>query len=391
MIGAFNRSAAFCILTGTIFALVFSLQLPVAQDLDFFPVYGQVLGMLNGIPFYNESQLYEWLSGRFPTLATADAPPLAQPPWYFASLFFLGFFGLPEAAKIWFSLNLSMLIISALIITKGGPLRVRAAAAIIFLTFPPAIGHNVVGQFTMPVLLGTALGIEGVRSKSPWCCAAAMFLCTYKPHIGLPIAWAILMVALFQGIGKSAALRALWLLAAGAALGFLADSNWLLNYSGAVLRVKNLGQNVSCDTCISFTYALSSQEILTVSSAWIFSMAAGALTLVASAWLAYRTPSFKGAAHLIAASGLIGLLLSPYVRNYDMVAALPAMVIPFLYHGWRVRTAVVVVLAVIIVIFYDQPRGAYQLVYPTVLTAVAAINAVSCAGAARKMREIPAS
>ena len=97
------------------------------------------------------------------------------------------------AARLWFGLNLSMLLASAWLLTDNWKPTPRLASFLIAIIFIPVIGSLYVGQFIFPVLLGASLMTFALRRENVPLTALAAALLTFKPHLGGPLAAAALI------------------------------------------------------------------------------------------------------------------------------------------------------------------------------------------------------
>ena len=80
--------------------------------------------------------------------------------------------------------NLGLLAVSVSLLTPGWKPFPRSLALLAAVLFIPTFGLLVVGQYTLPVLLGAALFIHAARKGSSSLAATGLLLLTFKPHIG---------------------------------------------------------------------------------------------------------------------------------------------------------------------------------------------------------------
>jgi hypothetical protein len=162
-----------------------AMILPVRPYLDFQVIYHANLGLLRGIPLYDhpgQVQMISELAG-VPS-SQVYVLPFPYPPWYALGTLWLAAMPIALAARAWFAGNLVMLLLSGLLLAHKLSSRRSAAAVLGIVLWLPALGSLLVGQYGVPVLLGAALMIHGLREEKAPLVAVAGALLTFKPHLG---------------------------------------------------------------------------------------------------------------------------------------------------------------------------------------------------------------
>ncbi len=235
-----------------LFAFLVPLSIP--PYLDFQVLYHANMGLLRGIPLYDRVAQIEMiadLAGLTPD--RVFVLPFPYPPWYALSTLFLALLPIEIAARLWFGLNLSMLLVSAWFLTDGWKPVPRLASFLIAILFAPVLGSLFVGQFVFPVLLGAALMTFSLRRGNVPLTALSIALLTFKPHLGGPLAGAALIYLFLRPGGFSRRASRAIILAAVLlfALGFLADPAWPVNYLHSLLGFRDIPGVSSCGLCAS--------------------------------------------------------------------------------------------------------------------------------------------
>ena len=123
-----------------ILAVSFLAPLPVPYYQDFSVMYFSVKGLLAGIPIYDYPAQLEFVKGITP--AGFSFHPYPYPPWYALSTFYLGFLSIQVAARAWFLMNITMLSLSAWLLTPGWKAPWRILACLAAILFYPAFGDS---------------------------------------------------------------------------------------------------------------------------------------------------------------------------------------------------------------------------------------------------------
>ncbi|MFZ5856476.1 MAG: glycosyltransferase family 87 protein [Chloroflexota bacterium] len=303
----------------------FLVPLPIPPYLDFQVLYHADLGLTQGIALYDrvgQAEMIARLAGVTPE--QVFVLPFPYPPWYALSTLFLAWPPVEIAARLWFGLNLSMLLASIWLLTDGWKPAPRLASFLIAIVFIPVIGSLYVGQFIFPVLLGASLMTFALRRENVPLTALAAALLTFKPHLGGPLAAAVLITLFLRRDDFSRrAVRAILLTGVFLfAIGFLADPAWPLNYLHSLLGFRDVPGVSSCGLCASLPVGLVA--ILTGQTDIGPSLPLGVVLFVIlfAALIRFRREMFRAPAFLVAASLLVTLLADPYLLNYDFALLL---------------------------------------------------------------------
>jgi hypothetical protein len=295
--------------------------IPIPPQLDFLSIYHADLGVLRGIPLYD-------LTGQVDMIAelanvTPDQVvllPFVYPPWYALLTLPLALLTIEVAARLWFGLNLLMVTLFVWLITDGWSNIRRVISLFLAVLFLPVLGALIVGQFVFPVLLGAGLLVYALQRENMWLTALALFLLTFKPHIG-GLVFLAGIVFLFMERTPFAR-RALWttggVLLLFFAASFFVDSAWPVHYFETLFGFRDVSP---CEgLCISVPMAVTSMLGADFTQAvWV----AGILLVIWIGLFLRTRPGFwKDAPRLISAGFCITLLSSPYQYNYDFVVLL---------------------------------------------------------------------
>ena len=350
--------SVFLLLLSAFCLLIAFLPLPLPPYLDFQVLYHADLGLLQGIPLYDragQAEMIANLAGVTPD--HVFVLPFPYPPWYALSTIFLALLPIAVAARLWFGLNLSMLMISVWLLRNGNnsasqnsesndssrwmqsretlhsvwetlhSVRVLAKTLLYYLLailFVPVLGSLFVGQFIFPVLLGASLLTFSLRRENVPLTALSAALLTFKPHLGGPLAGAALIYLFLRRDDfsrralKAILVTALLLFAAG----FLADPNWPVNYLHSLLGFRDMPGVASCGLCASLPVALVSLVTGQTSIVPALPLGAALFIVLFGALFIFRREAFRTPESLVAASVLVTLLADPYLLNYDFALLL---------------------------------------------------------------------
>lgn len=306
---------AFCLLV--ILAL---LPLPIPPYLDFQVIYHADLGLLRGISIYDHAGQVNMIA-QIANVAPEQVYvlPFPYPPWYALAALPLALLPIQIAARIWFELNLWMLILSVGLLTDGWPTRKRIFTGLAAVFFLPVLGSLVIGQYGFPVLLGVALYGHALKKRNIVLIALAAVLLTFKPHLGILILITGLMLLLSQRseFGRHALMA---IVVAGLflfAIGFLASPLWPSDYFHSLTGFKDVSQ---CHQCNSLPMELAGIVVGGFSQAAWLAMGLLILFLI---WLIIEWKRLSiEPARLVAGAAIVTLLVSPYLQNYDYVLLL---------------------------------------------------------------------
>jgi len=315
---------AFLLIAGLMPAIALYVPNTLPAHSDFSAIYNTDLALVHGVPIY-DLRAVESLA-----VKASGIPPekffLARfpyPPWYALSTFYLGLLPAKAAATLWFELNLVMLFLSIWFLTEGWSPRLRLIAFPLALFFLPVLGALSVGQYDLPVLLGTSLLIYSLRKESIALTTLGAALLTFKPHIGALILLSALIHLILRGdnFGRRA-LRSI--LIAGVLLflvGFIADPAWPVSYPNMLLNYQNEGNVTACSECASLPVWLSR---------WFFDGSLTKAAMIAVVFLialvllfsSVRIALLNSPALLLTSALVVTLLVSPYLYNYDFILLL---------------------------------------------------------------------
>jgi len=315
---------AFLLIAGLMPAIALYVPNTLPAHSDFSAIYNTDLALVHGVPIY-DLRAVESLA-----VKASGIPPekffLARfpyPPWYALSTFYLGLLPAKAAATLWFELNLVMLFLSIWFLTDGWSPRLRLIAFPLALFFLPVLGALSVGQYDLPVLLGTSLLIYSLRKESIALTTLGAALLTFKPHIGALILLSALIHLILCGdnFGRRA-LRSI--LIAGVLLflvGFIADPAWPVSYPNMLLNYQNEGNVTACSECASLPVWLSR---------WFFDGSLTKAAMIAVVFLialvllfsSVRIALLNSPALLLTSALVVTLLVSPYLYNYDFILLL---------------------------------------------------------------------
>jgi hypothetical protein len=300
------------------------LPLPLRPYLDFQVLYHADLGLRNGIPLYDHAGQVEMIA----QLAHV-APnqvfvlPFPYPPWFALSTLWLAWLPIDVAARVWFGLNLIMLVVSVWLLIGGRVSARRVPLYCLTIIWVPVLGSLFVGQYVFPVLLGAALMAYALRNDRVILTGCAAALLTFKPHLGALI---VVMVLVYLWLrrdrfGQGAMMA---ILAAGAflfAAGFLASPAWPQDYFHSLTGFKDVSQ---CHQCVSPSMALAGLADGGLDQAvWI----SATLAILAAFWWVRNWRNITPDADTLVTAGILStFLVSPYLQNYDYLLLL----VPFL-------------------------------------------------------------
>ena len=311
------------------------LPLPIQPYLDFQALYHANLGVLHAIPLYD-------LTGQVTMIAelagvTPDKVlllPFVYPPWYSLLTLPLALLPIDVAARLWFELNLFIVMAFVWLMTETWPARRRLISFLFAILFLPVLGALIVGQFVFPVLLGGGILVYALPRERVWLTACALILLTFKPHIGGLALLAGLVYLMLRW--NAFARRTLWVTGIVAIFlfvsSFLVDRNWLVRYFETLFEFRKISP---CgELCVSLPMAITSLFAINSSFAiWL----GGILLLSWAGWFIRTSPAaLKDVSWLISVTFCITLLASPYQYNYDFVVLLlPLLVLASRVHAQR--------------------------------------------------------
>ena len=300
--------------------LIVLLPLPLPPYLDFQVIYHADLGLLRGIPVYDHAGQVNMIAG------FANVPPdqvyvlpFPYPPWYALATLWLALLPVGLAVRLWFGLNLLVLFASTWLMTDGWTPMRRLSSFFFAIFFLPVLGTIWVGQYGLPVLLGTALFVYALQHEKIVLTALAAALLTFKPHLG-GLIMLIGLIYLFLRRDDFGRRALIGIILAGIflfAVGFLASPLWPLDYFHSLTGFKDVSQ---CHQCNSIPMELSGLFGRGFNQAvWV---ALGILVFLAFLIVSHWKLLTQGSRWLVGISVLTVLIVSPYLQNYDYILLL---------------------------------------------------------------------
>jgi hypothetical protein len=311
----------------SIFLIILALipVLPIPPYLDFQVLYQVNMGLLRGIPVYDHArqiQLIAALAGVGPE--HVRLLPFPYPPWYALTTLWLAWLPIAVAARVWFGINLLLLLASVFLLTEAWSLLRRLPAFALAVLFPPVLGSLLVGQYGFPLLLGAVLMIHALRHERAVLTAVAAALLTFKPHLGGLLIVAVL-IHLWQRKDAfgTRALRYTFI-AAGLLFfaGFLADPAWPLTYFRSLVGFRSDSDVSSCGLCAGLPSLIALQMGAQRGLAVALVIGITVFVAIGLLWALRRREIIQEPERLMAVSSLIVLLASPYLLNYDFLLLL---------------------------------------------------------------------
>ena len=279
--------------------------------------------------------------GRIEHDAGYDGKPgsfyMRNPPWGLPLALPLGYTGSRIGALPWSLLMLAIVLYSVrtLWIMFGKP---RSEFVWLGLCFPPALQCVLMGQTSIFVLLGLVLFLRLYRTQ-PFCAGAALWFCTLKPHLSLPIGLILLLwIALTRSykilLGLAAAL------AVSCAVTWLIDPLAFTQYAQWAHRSGISNEFIPC-------LSVALRNLIDPSAKWLAFVPSvlGGIWAVFYFWPRRHTWDWLEHGSLVM---LVSILVAPYCWIYDQSLALPAV----LYALWRAssRWQVAILAALYIVV-----------------------------------------
>lgn len=307
-------------------------------DGDFIVLYTADVSLRHGVNPYNllaVRTLFASLPGGLPV--SVSLSPLAYPPWYLLSTFYLGWLPPAIAARVWYLLNTAMISLSIWLLAEGWSIKKRFLTVCAAIFFLPVYGLLIVGQYTAPLLLGATLFLHAVRRESVWGAILGLLLLTFKPHFG---GWIFLAGAgwlLFRQTKRHYPYRVLagtltgGLLLAGVSL--LLIPTWPQDYWQAIRGFGAMETFVTCDICASLPVLLTKWITGRASMTGGVIAGIGLLLLITSGVVIWKCSILQDLDTLLAFAILLALLLMPYGINYDFML----LIFPLLWLMRRVH------------------------------------------------------
>lgn len=360
-------------LFGAILAIAWFVPMPLDPFHDFQVLYRANQGILRGIPLYDRAAQEQMVAADLGVpVDRVFVLPFPYPPWFALTTLPLALLPAEVAVRVWFLLNATMLLASVWLVTDGWHPRLRLISFVVAPLFFPILGALIVGQYVFPTILGMAMLAYALRYKTLWMIAVGMALVTFKPHVGMFVVLAVAAHLLLRRdeFGRRAFL---YTAIAGAilfALGFLADSNWIINYPRSLFTFKDVSE---CKLCVSLPLTISTLLGWGFDQAFIISL----VLLIGLSLALMKNFSRTDGGLLVALFTGIALLVNPYLQNYDFAfAILPLFALAGLAHprtDWLIL-ALSFLLPWLGLIFFDRDGNITLLISTMFVTAVLLTN-----------------
>jgi hypothetical protein len=315
-----------------IFLLTIAVYVPIPLDpyQDFQVLYRADSGVLHGIPLYDQAGQAQRVAEELGvSVDKVLVLPFPYPPWYAVFTLPLALLSIDIAVRMWFLLNMAMLLASVWLLTDGWEPRKRLYSFIAAFLFLPIFGALIVGQYVFPTILGMALIVYALKHKNVGLLALGMALITFKPHIGIFLLLVVIVHLLLRrdDFGR----RAFWVTACTGIflflVGFVADRAWPLTYFQSLFNFKNVSE---CEICVSLPLTIGR----------LFGLGFDQSTPIAGILLAGLVALFIGSKPRLSDEASVAffvcvpLLVNPYLLNYDFSFAL----IPLFYLAGSARS-----------------------------------------------------
>ena len=304
-------------LFGAIIAVAWFVPMPLDPFHDFQVLYRANQGILRGIALYDRAAQAEMVARDLGVSADqVFVLPFPYPPWFALTTLPLALLPAEVAVRVWFLLNVTMLLASVWLITDGWTPRPRLYSFIAAPLFFPIFGALIVGQYVFPTIFGMAMLVYALRKQNGLLVALGMALVTFKPHVGMLVALAVAAHLLLRRdeFGRRAFFYTAITGAILFALGFLADGNWIVNYPKSLFAFKDVS---ACKLCLSLPLTLANLAGLGFDQAFMVSLA----LMIAFSMLVIRHFPRMNASLLIGLFTCLALLVNPYLQNYDFAFA----------------------------------------------------------------------
>ncbi len=301
-----------------LFAIAVYIPIPLNPYLDFQVLHRADRGILHGIPLYDQARQAQRVAEELGvSVDKVLVLPFPYPPWYAVFTLPLALLSIDVAVRMWFLLNIAMLLASVWLLTDGWEPRKRLYSFIAAFLFLPIFGALIVGQYVFPTILGMALIVYALKHQNVGLLALGMAFTTFKPHIGIFLLLAVMVHLLLRRdeFGRRAFW---WTILTGVFLflvGFIADRAWVITYPQSLFNFKNVSE---CEICVSLP--------LTVGR--LFGLGFDHSAPVAGVLLLALIALFIGSRYRLGDEAFVAffvcipLLVDPYLLNYDFAFAL---------------------------------------------------------------------
>jgi len=306
-------------------AIAIYVPIPLDPYLDFQVLHRADSGILHGVPLYDQAGQAQRVADELGvSVDKVLVLPFPYPPWYAVFTLPLALLSIDVAVRMWFLLNIAMLLASVWLLTDGWGVHKRLYSFIASFLFLPVFGALIVGQYVFPTILGMALIVYALKHQRVGLIALGMALVTFKPHIGIFILLAVLLYLLLRRdeFGR----RAFWATAFTGILlflvGFIVDRAWPITYFQSLFNFKNVSE---CEICVSLpltigrVFELGFDQSAPVAGVLLAGLVA---LFIGSTLTGIYDRHRLGNEASIAFFVCIPLLVNPYLLNYDFSFAL---------------------------------------------------------------------
>ena len=322
-----------------IILLVIAIYVPIPLDpyLDFQVLHRADSGILHGIPLYDQADQAQRVADELGvSVDKVLVLPFPYPPWYAVFTLPLALLSIDIAVRMWFLLNIAMLLASVWLLTDGWQPRKRLYSFVAAFLFLPIFGALIVGQYVFPTILGMAVIVYALKHQRVGLLALGMALITFKPHIGIFLLLGVIVHLLLRrdDFGR----RAFWATALTGIflflIGFIADRAWPVTYFQSLFNFKNVSE---CEICVSLPlmvgrlFGLGFDQSTPVAGILLLVLIALFIgSILKGIYDRYRL----GDEAFVAFFVCVPLLVNPYLLNYDFSFAL----VPLFYLAGSARS-----------------------------------------------------
>jgi hypothetical protein len=239
---------------------------------------------------------------------------MLNPPWTLPLVYPFGFIGLQAASLLWSVLQIACLAgsVHLLWIMHGRPKNRRHFLG---YSFAPALICLIMGQVTLPALLGLVLFLYLHRTY-PFLAGMSLWLCMLKPHLFLPFG-VVLLAWIIVTRSYRLLLGAAFAVAATTAIAWpLAPMEW----SQYLHVLRSPGSQWEFVPCVSVLLRV----LISRDTAWLnyVPAALGCIWALAYFWPRRATWDWMKDGSLLM---LVSILVAPYAWLYDQALAIPAL------------------------------------------------------------------
>ncbi len=305
------------IIAGVILVMAWFLPIPLDPFHDFQVLYRANQGILRGIALYDRAAQEQMVAGDLGVaVERVFVLPFPYPPWFALATLPLALLPVEVAVRVWFLLNLTMLLLSVWLVTDGWTPRTRLYSFIAAPLFFPIFGALIVGQYVFPTILGMAMLVYTLRHQTTWMVALGMAFVTFKPHVGILVLLAVAIHLLLRrdDFGRRAFLYTTIAGIVLFVLGFLADGNWILSYPESLFAFKGVSE---CNLCVSLPLTIARLAGFGFDQAFLVSLT----LLIGFAVVLTRRFLYLTEGLLVALCTCVALLVNSYLQNYDFAFA----------------------------------------------------------------------